>query len=82
MSRALDLTGQTFGIWKVIAKTDKRAYNGAIIYKCQNIKTKEIAYKHTGYLVRFKARGSMKTTPGRKRKWIIIKRPYIETEKA
>ena len=42
------------------------------------VKSNEIALKHAGYLKQFKDRKSSKTTAGRKRKWIIIKKPYVE----
>lgn len=78
MPKIQDLTGETFGIWKVIKKTNKKALCGAYLYECLNIKSNEIVLKHAGYLKQFKDRKSSKTTAGRKRKWIIIKKPYIE----
>ena len=35
MPRMLELTGQKFGKWTVLEKTNKRAKNGKVIWKCQ-----------------------------------------------
>ena len=89
MPKIQDLTGKTFGIWKVVEKTNKKALCGAYLYKCLNTKSNEIALKHAGYLKQFKDRKSKSTTKcGRPRKWIIkkvpikkwkiIKRPIVE----
>lgn len=78
MPKIQDYTGQRFGIWEVLARTDKRSKSGCIIYKVKNLKDKTICFKDSWYLIRFKTNGSSKTTPGRKRKWIITKKPYIE----
>lgn len=82
MAKYIDLTGKTIGIWKVLSRTSERTEKGAVLYKCMNTKTKKTEAKSSGYLIQFMKRGSRKTTPGRKRKWIIIKKPYIEIEKA
>lgn len=79
MPKIQDFTGQTFGIWRVLSKTNNKAPNGALIYKCINSKNKKIEYKSSSYLRQFKKRKSLNsTTRGRPRKWIIIKKPYIE----
>ena len=65
--------------YKIIdEKFISKALCGAYLYECLNIKSNEIVLKHAGYLKQFKDRKSSKTTAGRKRKWIIIKKPYIE----
>lgn len=78
MPKIIDFTGQSFGLWKVLQKTTKRSNSGCIVYKVINTKDGTIHYKDSWYLVHFKKEKSFKTTPGRKRKWIIIKKPYIE----
>lgn len=78
MRKINDLTGKTFGIWKIVKKTNKRTPSGNVIYECKNIKDGNFYFKNSSYLIQFKARKSKKTTPGRKRKWIIIKKPFIE----
>lgn len=75
MSKIQDLTGKTFGIWKVVEKTNKRTPSGNIIYKCLNTKDNNIYFKNSSYLKQFLKRGSLKTTAGRKRKWVIKKIP-------
>lgn len=84
MPRIINLEGQTFGIWKVICRTnEKNKNNGSILYKCLNTKTNKTSLKDAGYLKQFKARNSKNaTTRGRPRKWIIIKKPYIEEKEA
>lgn len=76
MPKIQDLTGKTFGIWKVVEKTNKKALCGAYLYKCLNTKSNEIALKDLSYLRQFKKRKSNNTTKrGRPRKWIIKKVP-------
>lgn len=80
MPKIQDLTGKTFGIWKVTKKTTKRSENGgSIVYECLNLKNNKLYLKDTGYLYQFKNRKSKTTTlRGRPRKWIIVKKPYVE----
>ena len=73
MPKINNFTGKTFGIWRVVSQTDKRTSSGNIIYKCLNTNDNKIYLKNSSYLIQFKARNSKKTTPGRKRKWIIKK---------
>lgn len=80
MPKVVDFTGQVFGIWKVLQKTDRRSESGCVVYKVQNLKDKTIHYKNSWYLIQFKKEKSFKTTPGRRRKWIITKVPYVEKE--
>ena len=78
MPKIINLEGQTFGEWKVISKSNQKNKFGNYLYKCLNLKDKKIYYKNSSYLTQYKKRKSFKTTPGRRRKWIIIKKPYIE----
>lgn len=81
MPKIQDLTGQTFGIWKVIKKTNKRSTSGEVIYRCHNINNGRNYDKSSHYLALFVKNGSKSTQRGRPRKWIIIKKPYIEENK-
>lgn len=82
MPKQSDLSGQTFGVWKVVCKTSQRNEFGNVLYKCINLKDKKVYYKNSSYLTQYKKRGSFKTSSGRRRKWIIIKKPYIEEKEA
>jgi len=75
MPQIINLAGKTFGIWKVLEKTDQKLEgNGSYLYKCVNTKTGEIALKNGSYLRQFQKRNSVRsTTRGRPRKWIITK---------
>lgn len=82
MPKKTDFTGQQIGIWKVIAQTNKRTESGCIIYKCLNCKNKKEYEKSSSYLadvIRYKCKSDKR---GRPRKWIIIKKPYIEEKEA
>lgn len=35
MAKIIDLTGQTFGLWKVLNKTDKRGADGSVMWECE-----------------------------------------------
>ena len=69
--------GKTFGIWKIIEKTNKRnRNNGSILYKCLNLTNNSYHFKDLSYLKQFKKRNSKTSTlRGRPRKWIITKVP-------
>lgn len=75
MPKIQDLTGKTFGIWKVINKTHERTKSGCVVYKVKNMINGKIYFKSTWYLKQFVKENSFKTTPGRPRKWIITKVP-------
>ena len=76
MPKRTDVTGQTFGIWKVLEKTNiRQACDGCILYKCLNILTNQISYKSVSYLRQFVKRNSKSNIAGRNKKYEIIKAP-------
>ncbi|MCQ2748177.1 MAG: hypothetical protein MJ223_02875 [Mycoplasmoidaceae bacterium] len=79
MPKIQDLTGQTFGIWNVIKKTNKRSAYGNTIYLCLNSLDNKKYFKSSDYLIRFKKRNSKSTQSGRPRKWKIIKKKVTKT---
>ena len=76
MPKRTDVTGQTFGIWKVLEKTNiRQACDGCILYKCLNTLNNQISYKSVSYLRQFVKRNSKRNTAGRNNEYIIIKAP-------
>ena len=76
MPKRTDVTGQTFGIWKVLEKTNiRQACDGCILYKCLNTLNNQISYKSVSYLRQFVKRNSKSNIAGRNKEYIIIKAP-------
>jgi hypothetical protein len=68
MPKIQDLTGQVFGTWKVLKKTNKKYQNGEILYKCQELNTNKIRNIRTSVLKQNKKCNQKYTEKGRPRK--------------